>query len=601
MGIVPTEMELILEQTQQGISHEVSTINEQLEAKVLTRSSNSSKTSDVVAADLSKLELKKILIDKMESNKSIRRSDEQRNLYKALVDAFECDKIVRDTYGDTVTLKRRRDDADKDKEPSAGSDRGSKRRREGKELESTSALKKKASKTTGKSTEGSKSHQKTASKSVPAEEPMQSTQDLEEPSHQEFETGAADDQSIVEDSQHPECPTYELMKGSSKSLVELEFFLEEVYKATTDQLDGNNPEGHKYPHNLLKPLPLIPNSRGHRVIPSGHFINNDLEYLRGDASSQKYTTSVTKTKATDYGHIKWIEDLFYQFSVNRESARDVYLKRRITAVTKLQIVKWDDYKHLDWITVRRDDDNLYKFKEGDFKRLRIQDIEEMLLLLVQGKPTNLTVEERFAFNVSLRMFTRSIVIQRRVEDLQLGFIYQNKDKQNRLMRIDELHKFCDGTLNDVWTTLDDRLKGIRMKYLPQTIWRRSDKEREAVMIQSIDKQLKTRRIMRSLEKFVRGRLYEGDFRMLQQTIWSILTDSQVNPTKHGQMTKPYSSYRFIANCFNSGHLKMEVKCKDAGIAREWWWKSWGRCGKGGEVAGTWGESVAGLAGEVGSV
>nr|GEY50824.1 hypothetical protein [Tanacetum cinerariifolium] len=46
-----------------------------------------------------------------------------------------------------------------------------------------------------------------------------------------------------------------------------------------------------------------------------------------------------------------------------------------------------------------------------------------------------------------------------------GFIYQNKDKQNRLMRIDELYKFSDGTLNDVRTALDDHLKGIRMKYL----------------------------------------------------------------------------------------------------------------------------------------
>ncbi|GKC53079.1 hypothetical protein Tco_1075824 [Tanacetum coccineum] len=124
----------------------------------------------------------------------------------------------------------------------------------------------------------------------------------------------------------------------------------------------------------------------------------------------------------------------------------------------------------------------------------------MLLLLVQGNLTNLTVEERITFNVSLRMFTRSIVIQRHVEDLQLGvesyqkklnlikpdiyrsdlkrreayttysnprgFIYQNKDKMNRLMCIDELHKFSDGTLNDVWTALDDRLKGIQMKYLP---------------------------------------------------------------------------------------------------------------------------------------
>nr|GEZ68051.1 hypothetical protein [Tanacetum cinerariifolium] len=150
------------------------------------------------------------------------------------------------------------------------------------------------------------------------------------------------------------------------------------------------------------------------------------------------------------------------------------------------------------------------------------------------------------------MFTRSIVIQRRAEDLQLGvesyqkklnltkpdtyrsdlkrkeayttysnprgFIYQNKDKQNRLMQIDELHKFSDAMLNDVRTALDDHLKGIRMKYLPQAIWRRNEKERAAAMIQAIDKHLKTRRIMRSLEKFVGGRLYEGDFRMLQRTI-----------------------------------------------------------------------------------
>nr|GEY09012.1 putative reverse transcriptase domain-containing protein [Tanacetum cinerariifolium] len=243
---------------------------------------------------------------------------------------------------------------------------------------------------------------------------------------------------------------------------------------------------------------------------------------------------------------------FYGFAVNRESAHDVYSKRRIIAITDLKIVEWHNYKHLDWITIRRDDDKLYKFKEGDFKRLRLQDIKDMLLLLVQGKLSNLTVEERFAFNVSLRMFTRSIVIQRRVEDLQLGvesykkrlnltkpdtyrsdlkrreayttysnprgFIYQNKDKKNRLIRIDELHKFSDGTLNDVRNALDDRLKRIRMQYLPQTIWRKGDKDIATIMIQSIDKMLKTRRIMRSLKRFVGGRLYKGDFRMPQRTI-----------------------------------------------------------------------------------
>nr|GEZ54354.1 hypothetical protein [Tanacetum cinerariifolium] len=295
------------------------TIDENMQKIIKEQVKEQVKTSYVVAVDLFEMELKKILIEKIEGNKSIHRSNEQKNLYKALVEAYESDKIIIDTYGDTVTLKRRRDDdADKDEEPSAGSDRGDNRRREGKEPESTSA-----------------------SEAATTEEPMQTTFEMEEPSHPEFETGA-DDQPIVEPYQHPELfsqhkkpptpdhfsnflmnrlkvdtltlkllagPTYELMKRSCKSLVELEFLLEEVYKATTNQLDWVNPKGQQYPHNLLKPLPLIPNSRGRRVIPFDHFINNDFEYLRGGASSRKYTTSITKTKAADYGHIMWIEDL----------------------------------------------------------------------------------------------------------------------------------------------------------------------------------------------------------------------------------------------------------------------------------------------------
>nr|GFB16319.1 hypothetical protein [Tanacetum cinerariifolium] len=549
---------------------------------------------------------------------SVNTQLEAENLYKALVEAYEADKTILESYGDTAILKRRRGDDDDQEGPSAGSDRGSKRRRECGEPESASTPSEPATKSASRSTTGTQSRQMSVSKSAFAEEPVQSTYQMDEPPHPVFETAIqgsaqtwiselakqADSRSFFNeildtpidfsnfimnrlcvDTLTPELlagPTYELMKGSCTSLTELEYHMEEVYKATTDQLDWVNPEGQQYPHNLLQPLPLIPDNRGRRVIPFAHFVNNDLEYLRGGSLSQKYTTSVTKTKAADYRHIKWIEDLvprtmwiqeplnydkhalwgvshwgrkcqqFYGLAINRESALDVYSNRRIIAVTNLMIVEWHKYKHLDWISIRRDDNKIYKFKEGDFKRLRLQDIEDMLLLLVQRKLSNLTVEERFDFNVSLRMFTKSIVIQRRVEDLQLGvesyqkrlnltkpdtyrsdlkrreaytaysnprgFICQNKDKKNRLMQIDELHKFSDGMLNDVRNALDDHLEGIRMQYLPQTIWRKGDKVRAAAMIQAIDKMLKTRRIMRSLERFVGGRLYEGDFRMLQRTI-----------------------------------------------------------------------------------
>nr|GFC74882.1 hypothetical protein [Tanacetum cinerariifolium] len=45
-------------------------VNATLEAEVLTRSSHSSRTSYAIAVDLSEMELKKILIEKMEGNKS---------------------------------------------------------------------------------------------------------------------------------------------------------------------------------------------------------------------------------------------------------------------------------------------------------------------------------------------------------------------------------------------------------------------------------------------------------------------------------------------------------------------------------------------------
>nr|GEV22255.1 hypothetical protein [Tanacetum cinerariifolium] len=296
-------------------------------------------------------------------------------------------------------------------------DRGSKRQRDGKEPESASAPFETAIKSAGRSTAGSKSRadyqpivqssqhpewfsqpkkpltpDRDWNKTLPAVQGSTQTwiselakqADSRSSFNELLDTPVDFSKFIMNwlrvDTLTPELlagPTFELMKGSCTSLIDLEYHLEEVYKATTDQLDRVNPEGQQYPHNLLQPLSLIPDNRGRRVIPFAHFINNDLEYLRGGASSLKYTTLVMKTKAADYGQIKWIEDLvprtmwiqepidydkhalwgvshwgwkrqqFYGFAVNRESALDVYSKRRIIAVTDLKIVEWHSYKHLD--------------------------------------------------------------------------------------------------------------------------------------------------------------------------------------------------------------------------------------------------------------
>nr|GEU80366.1 DNA-directed DNA polymerase [Tanacetum cinerariifolium] len=173
---------------------------------------------------------------------------------RALVNAYEADKIILDSYGETVILKRRHDDDDdQDEGPSARSDQGSKRRREGKEPESASALLETATRSAGRSTTGSKSRQVSASESAFAEEPVQTISQMDEPSYPVVDTLTLE---LLAG------PTFELLKGSYTSLIELEYHLEKVYKATTDQLDWDNPKGQQYLHNLLQPLPLIPDNRG---------------------------------------------------------------------------------------------------------------------------------------------------------------------------------------------------------------------------------------------------------------------------------------------------------------------------------------------------
>ncbi|GJV46394.1 hypothetical protein Tco_1430930 [Tanacetum coccineum] len=170
-------------------------VTETLGAEVLVRSTNQPQTSYAVASSLSKLELKKILMDKMEENNSIDRCDVQKNLYRALLEAYNSDKYLLSSYGEVVTLKQGHDDQDKDEEPSAGSNRRSKRQRSGNE-ESSKEATQKESKSTSSSKGMTRSPPKSSGKSVQEEEHAPRVNDLEEPFHHEFDTGN-DDVSLV--------------------------------------------------------------------------------------------------------------------------------------------------------------------------------------------------------------------------------------------------------------------------------------------------------------------------------------------------------------------------------------------------------------------
>ncbi|GJX05327.1 hypothetical protein Tco_0191243 [Tanacetum coccineum] len=290
-------------------------------------------------------------------------------------------------------------------------------------------------------------------------------------------------------------PAFKLLKGTRTNYAELEYNFKECYKALSEKLDWDNLEGDNYPFDLTKPLPLVMNGN-RQMVPVEFFFNNDLKNLQGVISTMMYTTSIMKTKDAQYD-LSGIEDMvqniwsgvkvaydkhalwgishwrdqrktFYGYARGLESTHDVYSTKRIRAVTRVEVMQKRGYGYVREIEVRRADNDLYTFKEGDFPRLCINDIKDMLILIVQNMLTNLSGDDVFDFSIALRMFTRRM--------------------------------------------------NIRMEYLPQRRWSSLEKKRAHIMIKAIDKQLKEKKMMRSFEMFVGGRHYETDLRLLQQTI-----------------------------------------------------------------------------------
>ncbi|GKD22862.1 hypothetical protein Tco_1224565 [Tanacetum coccineum] len=135
-------------------------------------------------------------------------------------------------------------------------------------------------------------------------------------------------------------PAFRLLKGTHTNYAELEYEFEECYKALSEKLDWENPEGGDYPFDLTKPIPLFMSGNCQKV-PVDYFFNNDL-------------------KESDIGE------------------------------NNVEVMRKHGYGYLKEIVVRRADNDLYTFKEGDFT-------------------------------------SSSVVIQKRVEDLQAGVeSYQKK-------------------------------------------------------------------------------------------------------------------------------------------------------------------------------
>ncbi|GJV00121.1 hypothetical protein Tco_1329391 [Tanacetum coccineum] len=333
-------------------------------------------------ATLNEYDQKSALYQTMHANKSFNRNPANHRLYHALMEALieeenVMDKGVADTIQDH---KRKHDDDDDDndddddgggdEDPPTGPNQGKKsKRRRTKEFKSSKKPSSTKETPIGKAlSKGSKTGKSASAKEL-VEEPIA-----------EVIMDDAGDYVVHDDDQPQEILIHKIIRLQAK------WFKQPLRPPT---LIRKGTSGDRYLFDLSKPFPLQSHP-DHLTVATDYFFNNDLEYLKSSDPKRMYTTSITKTKATQY-EIKGIKDmgegrkLWHRSQLNKFSKHNVYSTKKILGVKSVSVKKLHGYGHLEEIMVKRADRQFYKFKEGDFVDLHLNDIEDMLLLAVQHK------------------------------------------------------------------------------------------------------------------------------------------------------------------------------------------------------------------------
>ncbi|GJX99047.1 hypothetical protein Tco_0356066 [Tanacetum coccineum] len=217
------------------------------------------------------------------------------------------------------------------------------------------------------------------------------TEEVLEPDEHEFKNGSVvifgklvkkifkKDKITKEDMEGP----FELLKGTCKNIIKLEYNMEQCHLALIYKIDWTNPESDRFHHDLSKPLPLT-GPPGRKRIPVSYFFNHDLEESM-EQKKNTYILSVTNIKAARYedeGIEEMIPHLWSLSNIGLKSQHEVYSKIDSRSVQSFKGNKKYGYTYQEEIVVKRIDEKEYKFAEADFQNLNQNDIEDLFLLKI---------------------------------------------------------------------------------------------------------------------------------------------------------------------------------------------------------------------------
>nr|GEY82981.1 hypothetical protein [Tanacetum cinerariifolium] len=276
--------------------------------------------------------------------------------------------------------------------------------------------------------------------------------------------------------------------------------MEECFKALIDRLDWKNQEEDRCPFDLTKPLPLK-GRLGHLIVAAEYFFNNDLEFMKSSDLEKKYSTYITKTKLARY-EIVGFEDMTHTLWSTIKHGNNVYSTQKILDMKSVSVKKLHGYGHLEKIMVKRADQQLYKFKDGNFVDLYLNKNKDMLLLADQQMLLHLDGSVIINFIVALRV------------------IYEDLNKQKQVIQTDKLYKFSNRTLktgDEIYHRILNFCLGYN-KEMSRRKWMATNKRRLEHMVELIDKQMQERRIIRNLEQLVGAQELEIDYKLMTRTV-----------------------------------------------------------------------------------
>ncbi|GJS54884.1 hypothetical protein Tco_0628246 [Tanacetum coccineum] len=177
---------------------------------------------------------------------------------------------------------------------------------------------------------------------------------------------------------------------------------------------------------------------------------------------------------------------------------DIYSNSKIVQVIKTYWELGHEHKFITEIVARRANDCIVSITEPDYKNLNKNDIEDIYLLIMNGKKVNLTAPTMtFPGIEDHEMFS---IIYEPVH----GIIYKNSKKEKRVMRHSEIHKFYDATLNRVLEGLKSYNNDVKYGYVQKDLTK-DETEYLKLFEEEIEERLKHRRQMRRWEMYVNER------------------------------------------------------------------------------------------------